>query len=383
MQFPLVNFLFERGSRPASSKEETAALQYMENQFKTMNLDTRQISFPSFRNKFCYNAIAYALFPLASILYLDNHWTALLLASIGIILLRLDIVIWPWVNRLFSWFSHSKSITGRLRSRREPMRTFVITANVDSPIVPPRFLRWRYREVFNIYFLYVVDFLRVLQWLAFLIAPAFSFFNAREYVQMIWRLSLFPSILCLLVAGAYLFMDLYGVYLNCANDNLSGLRVLLDIVDELQREPLERVEVILAATGAGNAGMLGAHFLFEELNLHEEQVSVLHLKSIGSGRIVMVGSEGWSRGIYASDDLADLGYLVGSTSERALEVWEKRQRRSDASVARSAGYQALSIIGVEKNGYPEFLSAGHIMEDNLIYVKNIVIQMMRTVDHEV
>ena len=383
LTFPVIRFLYERGPRVASSPEEATALKYIENQLQVHGADTSTITFPSLRGADWYYAFCYSLFPLATILFLEEIWLALLVALAGILLLRLDLFIWPIVVRLLSFWSRSKTVYGRISCSEELRQTVVVTANVDSRRVFPLLPIWPWLERFLPSLTIVFDYCRVFQFVLMLAALVCNFFSLRAQVSALWRCTWPIAIMYLIACALMLVQAMYGKTLDCANDNLSGLQVLMNLAAAYAEHPAAHTDVVFAATGSGRAGMLGMYYFIQALRPQRASTYMLNLSAVGSGRVMMVGSEGYSRPLTASEELTDLGYLAGSETPMPLEVTPIRQQRTDASMARSLGYRAMTLIGVTPYQSPPMVLEEEAIEGvNILYTTDCVLKIIGKIDNE-
>ena len=379
--FPVIRFLYERGPRLASSPEEAAALKYIENQLQVQGADTSAVSFPSMTGSDWYYAFCYSLFPLATILFLEEIWIALLVAFVGIMLLRLDLFIWPIVVRLFSGWSRSRTVYGRLSCSEELRQTVVVTANVDSRHVFPLLPLWPSLERVLPTLSVAFDYCRAIQFILMLVALICNFFAMRAQVNMLWRCTWPIAIVYLFACAMMLVQAMYGTTLQCANDNLSGLQVLENLAAAFAEKPAEHTDVVLAATGSGRAGMLGVYYFIQALRPKRDATFFLNISAVGSGRVMMVGSEGYSRPLSASEELTDWGYLAGSETPIPLEVTPIKQQRTDAAMARSLGYRAMTLTGVTPYQRPPLLVEEKAIEGvNILYTTDCIQRIIATID---
>jgi hypothetical protein len=129
-----------------------------------------------------------------------------------------------------------------------------------------------------------------------------------------------------------------------ANDNATGLAVLLDLARGLVADPIPGLEVILLVPGGEEASMVGmrAWMRAEGRGLDRLTTLFLGLDSLGSGEAVLAEREGWSAR-YRTDDLAwgDRGAArVGLPSPTRFSLGTS----SDPIIARQAGFTTLSIV---------------------------------------
>ncbi|MCL2548689.1 MAG: hypothetical protein FWE76_05975, partial [Symbiobacteriaceae bacterium] len=339
MHRSIIRFLYARGSRPAAGRGEGTALRYMATQFETLGIATQNSVFPSFSTSAWYYAFAYAFFPLATIVYIVSIPLALLLVTMGILLLRLDLFIWPFINRMFALTSRSGVVTGRIPPLRETLHTVVITANADNRSVLWPISKWPALERLSLPLLFFVDLARVLQFLAYLVATGLDAFNLQSQVMYLWSISRISGVLSLITVCGYLAQGMHSRPVNCANDNLSGMQILMDLASEISQNPFQNTEVVLATVGSSLAGALGTQHLIRTCKPDRESTFFFNISAVGCGRVSMAGSEGTTRPIPVTDDLTALGYFIGSNAPYALEVVNTRQRRSDCSMARTLGYR--------------------------------------------
>jgi hypothetical protein len=296
-------------------------------------------------------------------------------------MLRLDLFIWPFISRMFALASHSGMVTSILAPQGEALQTVVVTANADSRPVMVPFIRWPFIQRLVLPLMIIVDFARVLQWLAYLVAFFLEGFGLRDQVMMLWSFSRISAVLSLLTAFVYLARAMHSRPVACSNDNLSGMQVLVDLAASLKDVALQSTEVILAAVGASHAGSMGVYNLLRSFQLDKDSTFCFNLSSVGCGKISIIGSEGTSRPIVATDGLADLGFVVGNSMAYPLEVDRSRHNRSDCSLIRTRGYQAMTISGLMANRQPAFpCRIEDINPQNLEYTRECLQNMILAID---
>src|SRR5205085_8244589 len=80
-----------------------------------------------------------------------------------------------------------------------------------------------------------------------------------------------------------------------ANDNLSAVAVVLSLAEDLAKEPVEGVRVLLVSCGSeesfeeGSAGFLKTH----EHELPRDRTDIIVLDTVGSPRLVLLEGEGF------------------------------------------------------------------------------------------
>jgi Peptidase family M28 len=140
-----------------------------------------------------------------------------------------------------------------------------------------------------------------------------------------------------------------------ANDNLSGVAVLLAVARDLEREPpAAGLRVVLLSTGAEESnqeGMLAfarRHFQ----SLEPARTTFVCLDSVGSPELVLIEGEGFLRMFEYPDEAKEL--VAGAAREAG--VWLRRGLRltfaTDGLIALRRGYQVASIASVNANLMP-------------------------------
>jgi hypothetical protein len=139
-----------------------------------------------------------------------------------------------------------------------------------------------------------------------------------------------------------------------ANDNLSGVGVLLELADELVRRPPESLRVLLLSTGSAESPLEAMerfgkrHFA----DMPREQTTFLCLESVGSPSLVLLTGEGLLRAHrYPREPLET---LVELAREARVPLREPIRYRlaTDAQVALRAGYPTAAISSIDSHGAP-------------------------------
>jgi hypothetical protein len=144
-----------------------------------------------------------------------------------------------------------------------------------------------------------------------------------------------------------------------ANDNATGLAVLLELARGLSENPLPDTEIILVVPGGEEASMVGmrAWMRDNKRRLQAAKALVLGLDTLGAGEPVVASREGWTAS-YRKDDLAwaDRGAArAGLRPPKRFGLGTS----SDPIIARYADLPAISILS-QKDGS---LGPFHVPED--------------------
>jgi Peptidase family M28 len=149
-----------------------------------------------------------------------------------------------------------------------------------------------------------------------------------------------------------------------ANDNLSGVAVLVALADRFRAEPLAGVRVMLASCGAEEV-LQGGIYAFVDRHLRAldpARARVLNLDTIGSPRLVLLEGEG----VLAVEDYPDPSFraLVAATAEDEgipLVRGQRARTSTDSVIPSRAGYPTATLTSFEPD--TKLLSNYHLPSD--------------------
>ncbi|GAA2586917.1 M28 family peptidase [Actinomadura fulvescens] len=134
-----------------------------------------------------------------------------------------------------------------------------------------------------------------------------------------------------------------------ANDNLSGVAVLIALAESLARRPVPGLRVLLFSAGAEESlqeGVRGfAHHYFP--GLARESTWFLNLDTVGSGRLVLLDGEGPLR--IETYDTAFGDMIARCAVEQDIEIRRGPRSRTstDAVVPHRHGYPTACLVSVD------------------------------------
>lgn len=141
-------------------------------------------------------------------------------------------------------------------------------------------------------------------------------------------------------------------FITGANDNASGVAVLVELGAALVKSPLEHVEVIILSAGAEEAGCGGMrNFLDRRPDLSKETTSIVVVDTVGAGSFRYVTDE--HALVRQPTDPRLQAHLRALAAEPAHEGLKPYSLGlfTDASAALAKGYRAISIIGWDCEWY--------------------------------
>ncbi|MBD3274300.1 MAG: M28 family peptidase [Candidatus Marinimicrobia bacterium] len=152
--------------------------------------------------------------------------------------------------------------------------------------------------------------------------------------------------------GIFLQREIRPEYVNGANDNASGVSLILKLAEYFRNKPLENTKLQLVFTGAEEAGMHGAHTFIEnhESEITQDNTFILNFDNIGAGNLNYCSGEGmlsfWAYDQYlvkAASELTELSEFQSMGSTRYTLAY------FDTLPFVQQGYKCISFIGLDDN----------------------------------
>ena len=134
-----------------------------------------------------------------------------------------------------------------------------------------------------------------------------------------------------------------------ANDNLSGVAVLVAVAESLQARPVEGVRVVLASCGAEEVLQGGVYgFVDRHLKpLDSDKTLVLNIDTVGSPRLIMLEGEGpVVMEDYCGPDFRDLIARVAEDAGVELRRGMRARTSTDAVIPSHAGYPTATLASM-------------------------------------
>lgn len=131
-----------------------------------------------------------------------------------------------------------------------------------------------------------------------------------------------------------------------ANDNLTGVAVLVALAEHLRERPVKGLRVVLASCGAEEV-LQGGIYGFVERHLRPldpGRTRVLNLDTVGSPRLILVEGEGpvWMED-YQGPEFRDLVAQAARAAGVALRRGMRARTSTDAVITSRAGYPTATL----------------------------------------
>jgi hypothetical protein len=148
-----------------------------------------------------------------------------------------------------------------------------------------------------------------------------------------------------------------------ANDNLSGVAVLVGLAERLRAEPVQGLRVLLVSCGAEEVIQGGIHSFARSHfpHLPRDRTWFLNMETVGSPQLILLEGEG----PVVMEDYHDRGFrdLVVRSAERAgasLKRGFRARSSTDSVIPSRAGYPTATLASVNRH---KALSNYHLMSD--------------------
>jgi hypothetical protein len=145
-----------------------------------------------------------------------------------------------------------------------------------------------------------------------------------------------------------------GVDGEGANDNASGVAVLLTLAEQLVQTPLEHTEVWFVATGGEEIGLVGALAFADRYGKTLKDAYFLAIDTVGAGRIHYTIQERFTRTSTVPHEMVDILVAASEQGKHGAMPHMLRAGGTDAGAMLDKRFKATSISCLEKEWeFPE------------------------------
>ena len=277
-----VRYLTERiGSRGSTSAEEKAAAEYAHKQLASLGLHPTIETFRSARSAWLPAALFWSIVLASGFLFLGGGRigaiAALILAGTGLGSILLEISFRPNLLRWILPKGESQNVWARIDAKGEGREQVVLVAHLDTHRTPLVFSSDRWVRMFEKLVPIGMAFTVLL----------IAIFALGILLPTPWLR--YTAIGPMLVAFGMLILMLqadFTPYTAGANDNASGVGLVLSLAEQLSKQPLNRTSIWIVLTGCEEVGCYGA-----------EDFILRHKSELGSAAWISVDTVGSSGGV--------------------------------------------------------------------------------------
>jgi len=330
------------GARGAGSDGEAAAASYVLRSFGEYDLDVDMETFSSWKSDTHGLVIIYLLAIAAFLLFRVSYSLSLALAVIVFFIFQMETYTWAVTSRLLPR-SNASNVIGLARPSGSSKQKVLLVANYDTPKSSP-FGRPKLARAYRL--IYILSFICIIAILVVGVVGVGATLTkvSKDAVTTVWIFSSPFALYLLVLAAMMLFGETRGRYTAGANDNASGVGVMLSVMANIADKPLENTEVWGIATGRNGAGARG---MIAFLHRHKHTMRgayIINVDHCGVGDMKVVTREGTMFGFRCSRRLKRMT-MEASRRSKQLELsrGKNRVKKSDAMAALVRGYKAISI----------------------------------------
>lgn len=329
----------EIGPRPPTSAAEANAAAYVNANMRQAGLDVDVQTFRSVTTFSLPYGLLFLIAALSPLVYRYSRPGALAMSLLALAGFVAEVLSLP---ALSAWLPGGKSqnIVGTRPAAQEPRQHLIVMAHLDSPR-SALFFHPRFVAHFHRFFLLTA--------IAMLALPVLIILAWTLNAPWLWYVQWAPAAYLTLIVLLLIHSETLMPHTAGANDNASGVAVLLRLAQELDN--LQHTNLWLVSTGAKEAGMAGARSFLRQYPFPKERSYILNLDGVGRGQVCIIVEEGMLWSHQADPFLVELAGQADAGDIRIdAEPRTYHLLNTDAQVALVRGFRALTIMALEQGG---------------------------------
>lgn len=331
----------EIGPRGSCTEKEKKTAAYLKEEMSRSGLETREESFMAVTSFSWVFGLIDLLFIVAVLIFPTSPNWGLALALFAFLAFTLESSTFPFLSVLLPK-KKSQNLVALIPARSKPIRKVIITAHYDSSKSALNFSPKMVKGFRRNYLLMVGA--MGLEVLLFALGALTTLPK-----MLLWFLSLPGALYLLFTLLTLIHREIAGQYTPGANDNASGVAVLLEVGKVLTRFPLLTTEVTLVATGAEESGTNGA-LAFLRQHRPPADTYVINLDNLGIGRLTAVTQEGILGAKASSPELLSFAKTVAAEKNIPLQTAPYKLLTTDGTVFLMRGYPTVTLMAFDDKG---------------------------------
>ncbi len=345
------------GPRYAGTEGEKLACNYILNWLSELSIPLKAETFKSHRSDIhglilhgILILVAYLLFPLTT-------WGSLILAALVFLSLQCETYTWCFISKLLRR-SPATNIVAVVRPREKPLRRVILVANYDSAKTSP-FFRPKAIRLYHLFYIFTFVSVLMIGMMGILGSGASLVGAERTTLLKIW-IGFSPFGIWILIFIILLFFgEVRGKPVMGANDNASGVGVMLSLLKLITSQPLENTEVWGLATSRNTAGARGMVAFLKRHRVETKKSYIINIDHVGRGEIKYLTREGMLIGFRSNRKLSRLIKRMSQDNETMpLRRGTCSIKKSDGLAALTRGRKALTIAGLNGRIPPGWRDSG-------------------------
>lgn len=374
------------GSREGGSEGERSASAYIASVMKRTGKEIRVQHFSCWRSDIPALIIILAFAVLSYLLFLPEPRVSFVVSSVVFVAFQMETYSWAVVSKLLPRAKASnliQIIPPKNEKGAPSQKRVVITANYDSSRTSPfgnGLIRKAYRIMYILLFLCILGITGVS---IIGVVGELAKFNPAT-IRLIWYASSPIALYVFLFIFLLSWGEIFGNSSPGANDNASGVGVMLSLIEDLCQSPMENTEIWCVATARGFAGGRGTVELIRKNKKIVKNAYFLNIDHPGCGEIRLLKREGPIFGFSPGRKLKRISKAAVNSKRLDIAFGSCRVKKSDAMVAQARGIRAITIAGTSGTAYPGWKSRSDtydkISQSSLEKAKIIVHAIIKEID---
>jgi len=337
------------GPRGAATSSEELAAHYIKEEMKKNKIVTEVQSFSTTKSHSWIYAFICFIFLMAFALFSTSHLLAFTICFLGLFFFKKELEATGALNKIFAR-RKSQNVLGKVPASKYPVKKVVFTSHYDSSRSG---LSFNPEVVKNFRTAFLVTYYSMaIMCILYGSAVIFTILNFPIVSILAWLLSLPPALVLLVSFIVILYQEFFGEDTPGANDNASGVSVLMELSKEIKDNPPDFVETWFLFTGAKEAGTLGIVNFLEQYKPDPQNTFIINLDSIGIGNVKYILEEGMLKKYSSNDKLVKWATLA-IQEKPSLKVKGDYyfDFTTDATAALARNYKAISIMAMDEEGF--------------------------------
>lgn len=332
----------EIGPRGSTSKSEKTAADYIKKVTSSWGIEAEEQSFSSPATFSSTYGLIYLLYLVSAAIYFYWPKYGYFISIITLILYLAEIHTIECLSRLVPQ-GKSKNIWTKISPSNVEINKIVISAHMDSSkssaMFSPKMVKgWRDSFIINVISSFMIPIL---------------FGLGIIWDKIFWYLSL-PFVFVIFISFVLLLhREIFYSHTHGANDNASGVGVMLELGEEFAQVPLENTSVYLLATGCEEAGLVGMLRFIKENKNALRNAYFFVLDNLGIDEIKYIIKEGMIKPYDIDKSLENIS--AEAARELAFENIKINPSTftgisTDALPLLARGFKAMSVMGTAPYG---------------------------------
>ncbi len=374
----------EIGPRGSTTDAERRAARYIEEQLNNSGFTATVQGFKSVTSfSWAYGAL-YLIFVASSLVFLASPPAAFLLDLIALFIYIREVNTLSGLSAAIPR-RNSQNVIGKLKPKFPAERKAIVVAHYDSSRAALSFhpkMVAGFRSSFWLMMISMVALTAVYG----AVSLTGAVLHRPSFLAAMWYASLPFAFYLAFVVLILAHREIFGRHTHGANDNASGVSVLLEVARELGASPLSKTEVWCVGTGSEEAGTVGMIEFLKQNRLHPANTYIINLDNLGIGQVKYITAEGMLHKYPSSPKLASLAEKAAAEPP-ALDAAGRPYTlmTTDATAALARGYKAMSIMAMTAEGLlPNWHwitdRIEHVQPQNLATARELVLRILRRLD---